>query len=279
MVAPKRHARRREITLFSAILSFRRGVGFQARTEAPAKWRARRSGLLGTLLILAFAGPADASTIKGKVSGFEHLLNPVWNASKAANAQSYNFREPSPTVSSDLRRLFPYIPKELCVALLAATDQPKMKPVDVLVGGGRTTPVTLVVTPGTELHFKNTDPFPHKLYGVDVKSFGPSDMAKGADRVWTVPEAGVYEIKDELVPSVHMWVVSEPKAAAYGFPDLNGQFQIDVEPLGDYAVQPYFTGKPVGKPLTAPIAKEGVVIDLSKAPIVVGTKSKEASKD
>src|SRR5690606_2080858 len=133
--------------------------------------------------------------------------------------------------------------------VLASVDQPKMKPVDVLVGGGRTTPVTLVVTPGTELHFKNTDPFPHRLFGVELQSFGPSDMAKGADRVWTVPEAGDYEIRDELVPSVRMWIVSEPKAAAYGFPDLHGQFQVELATPGEYTVQPYFAGKPVGKPI------------------------------
>jgi plastocyanin len=229
-------------------------------------------------LALLLSSDANAGTVKGKVVGFEHLLNPVWHEAKAANAHGYNFREPSPTVSAELRRLFPYIPKELCVAVLAASDQPKMKPVDVLVGGGRTTPVTLVVTPGTELRFKNTDPFAHRLYGVDVKSFGPSDMSKGADRVWTVPEAGVYEIKDELIPSVRMWVVSEPKAVTFAFPDLNGQFQLDVAAVGDLQVQPYFAGKAVGKPLVAPLGSETAVVDLSKAPIVVGTKA-TATKD
>jgi hypothetical protein len=231
------------------------------------------------LFALSLASNVDAGTVKGKVAGFEYLLNPVWMKAKAANAHSFNFREPSPTVSSDLRRLFPYIPKELCIAVLAPSAQPKMKPIDVLVGGGRTTPVTLVVTPGTELHFKNTDPFPHRLYGVDVKSFGPSDMSKGADRVWSVPEAGVYEIKDELIPSVQMWVVSDPKVVAVGFPDLDGQFQVDVPLAGDFQVQPYFAGKPVGKPLGAPLASEGAAIDLSKAPIVVGTKASAAKDD
>jgi hypothetical protein len=267
MAASRRHARKREITLFSG--SLRGGCQRGGRV---------RLWLASALCAALVAGPAAAASIKGKVAGFEHLLNPVWAASKGANAQSYNFREPSPTVSSEARRLFPYIPKELCVALLSATDQPKMKAIDVLVGGGRTTPVTLVVTPGTELHFKNTDPFPHRLYGVDVKSFGPSDMAKGADRVWTVPEAGVYEIKDELVPSVHMCVVSEPKVAAIGFPDLSGQFQIEVATPGDYNVQPYFTGKPVGKPLLVPLPKENAALDVSKAPIVVGTKSAQPSE-
>jgi hypothetical protein len=263
------------------ISSFSKGSGWRqpvAPNPAHPKWRfSTRLSLASLAVFSLLARDVDAATIKGKVAGFEHLLNPVWAASKAANAQSYNFREPSPTVSSDLRRLFPHIPKELCVAVLAATEQPKMKPIDVLVGGGRTTPVTLVVTPGTELHFKNTDPFPHRLYGVELKSFGPSDMAKGADRVWTVPEAGVYEIRDELVPSVRMWIVSEPKVIAYGFPDMTGQFQVEVATPGEYSVQPYFGGKAVGKPIVAPLANEAAAVDLSKAPIVVGTKSADAA--
>lgn len=248
----------------------------------------RRSGwnrphLFGALLAISMAGvatfsaTADAAMIKGKVSGFEHLLNPVWGAARAANAHAYNFREPSPTVSAELRRLFPHIPKELCVAILAASDQPKMKPIEVRVGGGRTTPVTLVVTPGTELRFRNTDPFQHRLFGEGIKTFGPSDMAKGADRVWTVPEAGVYEIKDELVPSLHMWVVSEPKVVAYGFPDLTGKFEVSVTDPGDYTVQPYFAGKPVGTALPAQLANVNAAVDLSKAPIVVGAKSAKSA--
>jgi hypothetical protein len=89
----------------------------------------------------------------------------------------------------------------------------------------------------------------------------------------------VYEIKDELVPSVRMWVVSEPKAAAYGFPDLDGKFQVEVPAAGDFEVQPYFAGKPVGKPLVAPLANEGAAVDLSKAPIVVATKASAAKDD
>jgi hypothetical protein len=236
------------------------------------------SCLLGLLGLLA-AETATAGIVKGKVSGFEHLLNPVWDASKAANAHSYNFREPVPTVSAEMRRLFPYIPKELCIAILAATDQPKMKAMDVLVGGGRTTPVTLVVTPGTELHFKNTDPFPHRLFAVELKSFGPSDMAKGAERVWSVPEAGVYEIRDELVPSLRFWVVSEPKVVAVTYPDLSGQFQIDIATPGEYTVQPFFAGKAVGTAAAAPLANATAAVDLSRAPIVVGTKSQKPSED
>lgn len=240
--------------------------------------RRLRLGLLAGLYCALHVGASEAAIVKGKLAGFEHLRNPVWMASRSANAHSYNFREPSPTVSASVRNLFPHIPKELCVAVLADSAQPKMKRIDILVGGGRTTPVTIVVTPGTELRFTNTDPFAHRLYGVNLKTFGPSDMAKGADRVWSVPEPGVYEIRDELVPSVRMWVVSEPKVAAFGYPDLTGKFQIEVPNPGEYSVQAYFTGKAVGSSLPAPLASVNAAIDLSRAPIVVGEKKKEASE-
>lgn len=89
-------------------------------------------------------------------------------------------REPSPTVRTDFRRLFPHIPKELCVALLSTEAQkPPKTPILIRVGGGRTTPVTIVVPPGTQLQFKNTDPFKHRLYGVGIKTFQPNDTIKG----------------------------------------------------------------------------------------------------
>lgn len=233
---------------------------------------------LGALALWALSLPAvgAAGPIKGRVAGFLELLNPVWEEAKSPDAHGYTFREPSPTVQAERRRLYPYIPKELCVAVLSNTVQPKMPKQVVLIGGGRTTPVTLVVTPGTELHFKNTDPFPHRLYGVDVKSFNAANTQKGGDRIWSVPAAGVYEIRDELVPSVRLWVVAEPNVVAFGFPDLTGAFELETDAVGDFSVQPYFAGKKVGKAEPISIKVPGQAVDLSRTPIVVATKVEAA---
>jgi len=92
-------------------------------------------------------GSADAAHVKGRLDGFRLLRNPVWAEAKDSSNHGFSFREPVPTVRAEFRRPFPHIPKELCVALIAATPQAAPKPILVRVGGGRTTPVTIVVPP------------------------------------------------------------------------------------------------------------------------------------
>src|SRR6187431_1153507 len=129
--------------------------------------------------LVALPSSADAARVKGRFEGFRALQNPVWAEAKDPKNHGYSFREPVPTVRAEFRRPFPHIPKELCVALLAAAPQAAPKPILVRVGGGRTTPVTIVVPPGTRLTFQNTDPFKHRLYGVGLKTFSAADQGQG----------------------------------------------------------------------------------------------------
>src|SRR5438045_7643575 len=139
------------------------------------RWPAAALGVAA----LAFGAEANAARIRGLVVGYQHLLNPVWEESKDAERHLYSFREPVPTVRWEFRRLFPHIPKELCVAAIGTERAAAPKPVLIRVGGGRTTPVTIVVAPGTQLQFQNTDPFDHRLYAVGSPSFPASDTVKG----------------------------------------------------------------------------------------------------
>lgn len=223
---------------------------------------------LGLLLCLSLTGEIEAQRVRGRVDGFRLLRNPVWQQARDPRANGYSFREPVPTVRAEFRSLYPHIPKELCVAVLAETDQqPSSAKVLVRVGGGRTTPVTLVAAPGTRLLFQNTDPFAHRLYAVGLKTFTASDTARGGTREWTVPERGLYEIRDELAPSVRMWVVSEPKVVSIGYPSLRGEFSIPMQVPGSYVIRAYFSGKPVGPEV--PFRFSGVDLDLSKIPLKV----------
>lgn len=225
--------------------------------------------------LLAFPKVASAAQIKGKITGHQHLLNPVWSELKEAASHSYTFREPSPTVSANLRRLFPYVPVEVCLVALAASPKPKLPDYAVRVAGGRTSAMTLVLPPGTPIKFHNGDPFNHRLFGVDIPTLGASDMRPQADRVWTVPGPGTFEVRDELVPSLRMWVIGEPKVAAVAFPGLDGTFTMELAEPGDYTIQAYFAGKPVGTPLPAPIANAAVQLNLVGSPIVVATTPKK----
>ena len=119
-------------------------------------------------------------------------------------------------------------------------------------------------------HYKNSDPFDHRLYGVGFTSLAPSTMTKGATRRWTALEAGRYEIRDELTPSLNMWVIAEPTVAATAFPASDGRFTLNVDEPGQYTVQAYFAGEAVGKPLQVTVERRDV--DVSGRPLVLATK-------
>lgn len=229
--------------------------------------------------VTALAFDASAAHVRGLVAGYQNLVNPVWEESKGAERHLYSFREAVPTVRAEFRRLYPHIPKELCIVALAAEKAPAQKPVLVRVGGGRTTPVTIVVTPGTQLQFQNTDPFAHRLYAVGDGTFPASDTVKGGVRSWSAPASGMAEIRDEAAPSLRMWVISEPTVAAVAYPSLKGEFALSIDSPGDYRIQTFFAGKKVGPEL--PIKVGTIDIDISKAPLKVAEESKgdKADKD
>jgi hypothetical protein len=236
----------------------------------------RACGWLAALTLLIPAS-ADAAKLRGKVDGFRNLLNPVWAEARDPKQHGYSFREPVATVRAEFRRLFPHAPKEICVAAIAAGPQKAPPPVLVRIGGGRTTPVTIVVPPNTRLTFQNTDPFKHRLYGVNINSFQPADTLRGANREWSVPGPGVFEIRDALAPSLRMWVIGEPNVAAIAYPSMKGDFALSVEQPGDYKVQAFFAGKKVGPEL--PVTVKDVDLDLSKTPLKVGDEKAAALAD
>jgi hypothetical protein len=233
---------------------------------------ARRWAFILAAASLVIPASALAQKIIGSVTGFEHLENPVWKEAKDPKKKGYSFREMVPTVPAKYRKLYPHIPKELCLA--AAEDQPAQAPTLIRVGGGRTTPVTIVVTPGTKLVFKNTDPFMHRLYIPKDSSFPPSDTDKGNQREWSVPKAGVFEIRDELAPSLRMWVVGEPKVAAITYPAIDGEFRLTAPADGEYQVQAFFAGGKVGPAMPAVIQGR----DIKVPPIEVAKPEKPGAK-
>ena len=235
----------------------------------------------GSTLVLAaglglIPSTADAAHVKGQFQGFRALQNPVWAEAKDSKNHGYSFREPVPTVRAEFRRPFPHIPKELCVAAIAAGPQKPQPPVLIRIGGGRTTPVTIVVTPGTRLTFQNTDPFKHRIYGVGIKTFASNVTNAGATRDWSVPEAGVFEIRDEAAPSLRMWIVAEPNVAQVAYPSQKGEFSLNVQEPGDYTLQTYFAGKKVGAPMPVTVGEKDIEL---KAPIKVDAAAPKVADD
>lgn len=229
-------------------------------------------GLIVGLAAHCLAGEAAAASIRGRIKGQEHLRNPVWLAAKSAEGHGYSFREPVPMVPSSLRKLFPDVTREVCIVAFAMDKSPKRKKsVSVRVAGGRTSQVTLVVQPGTELKFTNGDAFAHQLYGVGISSFTPAPLAPGKSRRWPAKEAGRYEVADESSPSVRMWIVAKPGVAAVAYPSANGSFLLNLEKPGDYTLQAYFAGRAVGKPRRVKVGRRKV--NLSRRPLVLAKKA------
>ena len=234
----------------------------------------RRWAFLFVAAAATVPASAFAQKIIGAIEGFIHLENPVWKEARDPKKKGYTFREMVPTVPAEYRKLYPHIPKEVCLAALGAEDQSALPNTLIRVGGGRTTPVTIVVPPGTKLVFQNTDPFTHRLHIPNDKSFPPSDTEKGNTREWSVPKAGTFEIRDELAPSLRMWVVGEPKVAAITYPSISGEYQLKVPVEGEYQVQAYFSGKKVGAAAPALVGAG----DVKVKPIVVATPQKKEEK-
>jgi hypothetical protein len=212
-------------------------------------------------------GAGTAVIARGKVTGERALLNPVWNEAKESGSHRYGFRQPSPTVAPEARALTAFLPRELCVVALGDKGTPNPLALRVLVVGGRTAPVTLVVAEGQQIQFENRDPFPHRLHDRGGKGLNAVDMLPGKTRAWTPPGPGKYEIRDELAPSVRSWIVVEPRTVAIAYPNRKGEFAIQLEP-GDYKLRGYFNGEPVGQEL--PITVSPAADQPLKTPLVVG---------
>jgi plastocyanin len=233
---------------------------------------------LVALALLAVPSVAFAAVVKGKTQNGSKLLNPSWNEAKNPKLHRYTFREPSATVRSDVWTLTGFLPKELCIAALGDEAKPDKRPMRVVVAGGRTTPVTLVIAPGQAIQFENHDPFAHTLYDVGNKGLQPTETAKGKQRTWTPPGPGKYEVRDKATPSLRSWIVVEPKAVAVGYPiNRAGDFALELEP-GHYTLRGYFNGEAVGKELEIDVRPKPAEQEL-RNPLVLGEPPEKSSKD
>jgi hypothetical protein len=201
--------------------------------------------LAGGALAARAATPA-AAAVKGKLIGWDKLLPQVYAEAAKNDSRRYTWREPSPTVKQEFRKLSANVSRDVCVVAMISGAAPSHEPVLVKVTGGRATPATIVLAPGSRLSFKNFDPFPHELYETGNAAWAPNELAPGSSREWSSAAPGVHVIRDQLFPSVVMFVVIEASALDFTLPDHEGTFSI-VLPPGDYTLKAFFDGKPVGK--------------------------------
>src|ERR1700744_390900 len=111
--------------------------------------------LLGSALVSGtiFAAGGTAN-VRGKLTGWEKLIPTVY-AEAAADPHRYTWREPSPTVKQDFRKLSANVSRDVCVVATASAPAQAHDALAVRVTGGRITPSTIVLSPGSRLSFRN----------------------------------------------------------------------------------------------------------------------------
>ena len=174
-------------------------------------------------------------------------------------------------MKQDFRRLSANVSRDVCVVALGGGGAGAHEPQSVRVTGGRITPATIVLSPGSRLSFRNADPFPHQLYEVGNAAWAANPTAPGSTREWAAAAPGVHQIRDQLFPGIVMYVVVDEKAADFAFPDREGQFTLNVPP-GEYTLRAFFDGKAVGRPLEGVrVGDRGLEL---KEPLPLGGESK-----
>jgi hypothetical protein len=243
-------------------------------TDATRRARSRRPqlviasiALLGAILVSStLKAGASGAALKGKVVGWEKLLPQVYADASKNDARHYTWREPSPTVKQDFRKLSANVSRDVCIVALSAAGAQPHEPLAVKLTGGRLTPSTIVLSPGSRLSVKNSDPFPHVLYEVGNDKWAANAVAPGSAREWAATTPGLHVIRDQLFGSVVLNIVVDPGAVEFSLPDHEGGFAMSLPP-GDYTLKAFFDGKQTGKEAAVHVGGGGFEM---KEPMAVG---------
>jgi hypothetical protein len=217
-------------------------------------------GLLVAVALFTTTSEANPPNVKGKISGFEKLVPEVYAETAKPESKRWTWREPSPSVNVQFRTLAPNPSREICLAATTGANQDKQE-FRMTVTGGRVFPTTIVVSPNTQLAFKNVDPFKHRIYVLSAtgqRLLQADDLTPNNVRSWSPQGAGKYEVRDELFPSVRTYVVVDPQVAQIAYPGRDGAFGFSL-PNGDYVLKAFFNGKPVGKPVNFTAKEKGTL--------------------
>lgn len=225
--------------------------------------------------LLTTAGQANPPNVKGKITGYEKLVPEVYAEAAKPEARRWTWREPSPSVAAQFRALTANPSRDICIAATTNANQEKQE-FRMTVTGGRVFPTTIVVTPNTQLAFKNFDPFKHRIYVMSAtgqKLLQPDDLQPNAVRMWAAQGAGRYEVRDELYPSIRTFIVVDPQVVSVAYPGRDGAFGFSLPPA-DYVLKAFFNGHPVGKQINFTAKDRGVVELKEPLKLDEGTDSK-----
>ncbi len=214
---------------------------------------------LSAFALLTASGQAGTPNVKGRISGYEKLIPEVYAEAAKPEARRWTWREPSPSVAAQYRVLSANPSRDICIAATTGANQEKQE-FRMTVTGGRVFPTTIVVTPNTQLAFKNFDPFKHRIYVMSATGqmlLQPDDLQPNAVRTWAAQGPGRYEVRDELYPSVRTFVVVDPQVVGVAYPGRDGAFVFSLPPA-DYVLKAFFNGREVGKQINFTAKDRGV---------------------
>jgi hypothetical protein len=234
--------------------------------------------LLATLsgfVLFTAAGQANAPNVKGKIAGYEKLVPEVYADAAKPEARRWTWREPSPSVDPKFRTLSANPSRDICIAATTSANQEQQQFL-MTVTGGRVFPTTIVVTPNTQLTFKNFDPFKHRIYiasATGQRLLQPDDLQPNAVRTWAAQGPGRYEVRDELYPSVRTFIVVDPQVVGVAYPGRDGAFSFAL-PTGDYVLKAFFNGRSIGKQINFTAKDRGIVELKEPLKLDEGTETK-----
>lgn len=238
-----------------------------AKRRTFARRPTRMAAPIVVFVVTLASGPLLAgvlpASVKGKVVGWEKLVPQVYADAAKSESHRYTWREPSPTVKQEFRRLSSNVSRDVCIAALSSAASQPHEPLSIKVTGGRMTPSTVALPPGSRLSFRNLDPFPHVLYEVNADKWAPAATAPGSSREWAAIAPGTHEIRDQLFPSIVMYVVVDPAVVELTFPDRDGAFVLAL-PAGEYTLKAFFDGKAVSKELGPLRVPERGILELKE---------------
>jgi len=210
-------------------------MGRAARlTGVPASVASPRKTLSVLAAVLALAttfgsAPALASEVTGKLLLATYRLPPKESSGAFQWEIENGVKEVAPD-RVDAKR-------ELTVVLVGEGESAFPERMEIAFSGGGLLPSTIVARPGATLLFLNQDEIAHELYAVGDKSIAAEATSPRGRRSVTVKDAGVIELRDQLLPHLSGFIHVIPNAIAVATPDGSGQYAFPEIKPGKYTVK------------------------------------------
>jgi hypothetical protein len=177
-----------------------------------------------------YSAPALAAEVTGKLLLATYRLPPKQNAVGAFQWEIENGVKEVIADRVDAKR-------ELAVVLVGEGEHAMPERPEVAFSGGGLLPSTIVVRPGATLLFRNEDEIAHELYAAGKDGFAAEATSPRGRRSVTVKDAGVLELRDQLLPHLTGYIHVIADVIAVASPDASGQFSFPEIKPGKYTLK------------------------------------------